>query len=57
MIKILLRTLETISTMQQRWMSLQVINQICKNPQTLLDIFINYDCDLDMKDIFERYAH
>lgn len=54
-IKIILRTLETVSTMQQRWMSLQIIYNICKNPQTLLDIFINYDCDLEMKDLFERY--
>ena len=54
MTKILLRSLEVACMMQQRWMSLQVLLQVCKNPQLLLDIFINYDCDLGMKDIFER---
>jgi brefeldin A-inhibited guanine nucleotide-exchange protein len=42
------------STIQQKWMVLQVLYQICKNPQTLVDIFVNYDCDLEGKDIFER---
>lgn len=35
-------------------MVLQVLLQICKNPQALVDIFINYDCDLDSKDVYER---
>jgi brefeldin A-inhibited guanine nucleotide-exchange protein len=42
------------STIQQKWMVLQVLYQICKNPQTLVDIFVNYDCDPEAKDIFER---
>jgi len=42
------------STIQQKWMVLQVLLQICKNPQALVDIFINYDCDMDSKDVYER---
>eukprot|EP01117_Protostelium_nocturnum_P012512 TRINITY_DN4612_c0_g1_i4.p1 TRINITY_DN4612_c0_g1~~TRINITY_DN4612_c0_g1_i4.p1 ORF type:complete len:1640 (+),score=303.31 TRINITY_DN4612_c0_g1_i4:223-5142(+) len=42
------------SSAQQKWMVLQVLLQICKNPQALVDIFINYDCDLDSKDVYER---
>ncbi|PRP79080.1 brefeldin A-inhibited guanine nucleotide-exchange protein 2-like [Planoprotostelium fungivorum] len=42
------------STIQQKWMVLQVLLQICKNPQALVDIFINYDCDIDSKDVYER---
>eukprot|EP01113_Clastostelium_recurvatum_P048624 TRINITY_DN889_c0_g1_i4.p1 TRINITY_DN889_c0_g1~~TRINITY_DN889_c0_g1_i4.p1 ORF type:complete len:1883 (+),score=603.78 TRINITY_DN889_c0_g1_i4:151-5799(+) len=45
------------STMQQRWMVLQVMQQICKNPQTLVEIFINYDCDVNSRDVFERVVH
>jgi hypothetical protein len=31
--------------------------QICKNPQALVDIFVNYDCDLDSKDVYERMVN
>lgn len=47
----------TNSTIQQKWMVLQVLYQVCKNPQTLVDIFVNYDCDLEGKDIFERMVY
>lgn len=43
------------STIQQKWMVLQVLFPICKDPQTLVDIYVNYDCDIEAKDIFERY--
>lgn len=42
------------SSVQQKWMVLQVLLQICKNPQALVDIFINYDCDLVHRDVYER---
>jgi hypothetical protein len=38
-------------------MVLQVLYQVCKNPQTLVDIYVNYDCDLAGKDIFERMVY
>eukprot|EP01119_Soliformovum_irregulare_P013394 TRINITY_DN3553_c0_g1_i7.p1 TRINITY_DN3553_c0_g1~~TRINITY_DN3553_c0_g1_i7.p1 ORF type:complete len:1701 (-),score=587.09 TRINITY_DN3553_c0_g1_i7:49-5151(-) len=51
--KIFLFILESSnSTLAQKWMVLQVLYQICKNPQALVDIFVNYDCSLDSKDIY-----
>jgi len=51
--KIFLFILESAnSTLAQKWMVLQVLYQICKNPQALVDIFVNYDCSLDSKDIY-----
>ncbi len=32
----------------------ETLQLICRNPQTLVDIFLNYDCDLESKDIFEK---
>lgn len=32
----------------------ETLQTICTNPQTLVDIFLNYDCDLESKDIFEK---
>ena len=31
--------------------------KICENPQTLLDIFLNYDCNLSVVSIFERIVN
>jgi len=33
-------------------MILQIFLKICADSQTLVDMFINYDCDLNEKDIF-----
>jgi hypothetical protein len=38
-------------------MVLQVLLQICKNPQALVDIFVNYDCGLEGEDIYERMVN
>jgi brefeldin A-inhibited guanine nucleotide-exchange protein len=35
---------------------LQILLKICKLPQTLVDIFVNYDCDIVSSNIFERYG-
>jgi brefeldin A-inhibited guanine nucleotide-exchange protein len=46
------------STIPQKWMVLEALLQICKNPQTLVDIFLNYDCDVrDPRDIYERMVN
>jgi len=41
-----------LSDIQQKWIILQCLSRICKRTQTLVDIFINYDCDLNEKDLF-----
>jgi brefeldin A-inhibited guanine nucleotide-exchange protein len=52
--KIILRILESSSSTQfQKRMVIQVLHKICKKPQLLCDIFLNYDCDPGGKNIFE----
>ncbi|KAI8811067.1 hypothetical protein BJ742DRAFT_675206 [Cladochytrium replicatum] len=35
-------------------MVLQALNKICEDPQTLADLFLNYDCELAYTSLFER---
>lgn len=50
-----MRLLETPnSTEKQKLAVVETLQTICTNPQTLVDIFLNYDCDLESKDIFEK---
>ncbi|EGG22181.1 armadillo-like helical domain-containing protein [Cavenderia fasciculata] len=52
---IILRVLEsTTSSIQHRWMVLQVLSHVCENSQILVDLYCNYDCSLNHKDIFQR---
>ncbi|KAH9621241.1 hypothetical protein KSS87_019631 [Heliosperma pusillum] len=38
----------------QRLSVLRMLEKVCKDPQMLVDIFVNYDCDLDAPNLFER---
>ena len=52
---IFLRILESPnSTFYQKTMVLQLVHTICRDPQTVLDIYVNYDCDLNQVDIFAK---
>eukprot|EP01132_Coremiostelium_polycephalum_P005033 gene5033-6263_t len=52
---VILRVLESPhSTLQQRWMVLQVLSHICENSQILVDLYVNYDCSLTSKDVFQK---
>ncbi|KAL1916268.1 uncharacterized protein VTP21DRAFT_5885 [Calcarisporiella thermophila] len=42
------------ASFQQKSMILQGLTKICSNPRTLVDIYLNYDCDLGSASIFER---
>eukprot|EP00284_Hemiselmis_tepida_P006352 CAMPEP_0174922934 /NCGR_PEP_ID=MMETSP1355-20121228/6235_1 /TAXON_ID=464990 /ORGANISM="Hemiselmis tepida, Strain CCMP443" /LENGTH=201 /DNA_ID=CAMNT_0016168579 /DNA_START=34 /DNA_END=636 /DNA_ORIENTATION=+ len=42
------------STFQQKAMVLQLLHKICQDPQTIVDIYVNYDCDLAHTDIFGK---
>ncbi|KAI4335137.1 hypothetical protein L6164_013811 [Bauhinia variegata] len=33
---------------------LRMLEKVCKEPQMLVDIFVNYDCDLEAPNLFER---
>ncbi|TPX34634.1 hypothetical protein SmJEL517_g02669 [Synchytrium microbalum] len=42
------------SSYKQKSMVLQGLLKISENPQTLVDLYLNYDCDLAMVSIFEK---
>jgi brefeldin A-inhibited guanine nucleotide-exchange protein len=42
------------STYQQKAMVLHGLTKMCGNYNYLLDLFVNYDCDLSMESIYER---
>ena len=56
---IFLRVLESPnSTLQQKWLLLKVFfHAICKEPLTLAELYINYDCDLNSPDVFVRMVN
>ncbi|KAI9098198.1 hypothetical protein DFS34DRAFT_694406 [Phlyctochytrium arcticum] len=45
------------STYTQKRLVLQALLKICENPQTLADIYLNYDCDMAMVSLFERIVN
>ncbi|KAK9719991.1 guanine nucleotide exchange protein for ADP-robosylation factor [Basidiobolus ranarum] len=56
--EIYLRILEMPnSTFKQKQMVLQGLNKICSHPQALVDIYLNYDCDISTASIFERIVN
>lgn len=34
-----------------------MLEKVCKDPQMLVDIFVNYDCDLEAPNLFERMVY
>ena len=56
--KILLRILASNnSAIQQKHAVLKFLLNVCKNAQTLVDIFLNYDCHLESEDLFESMVN
>jgi len=55
---IVLRVLENVAqpNFQQKMIVLRFLEKLCEDSQILVDIFINYDCDVNSSNIFERYA-
>ncbi|KAJ3333063.1 Brefeldin A-inhibited guanine nucleotide-exchange protein 2 [Blyttiomyces sp. JEL0837] len=45
------------SSYQQKSLVLQALYKISDNPQTLVDIYLNYDCDLATGSVFERIVN
>ncbi|KAG0363033.1 hypothetical protein BC939DRAFT_495436 [Gamsiella multidivaricata] len=45
------------ATMRQKEMVLQGLHKICSNPQSLVDIYLNFDCDFSMASIFEHIVN
>lgn len=42
------------SSFDQKWMVLDALISMCCDAQCIVDIFVNYDCDLQSTNIFER---
>lgn len=54
---IVLRVLENVAqpNFQQKMIVLRFLDKLCVDSQILVDIFVNYDCDVHSPNIFERY--
>lgn len=56
--EIFLNILETsTSSFQHKWMVMQALTKICSDAQTVVDVYVNYDCDLHSANIFERLVY
>lgn len=40
------------ASLKHKFLVLQALALICQNPQTLVDLYLNYDCDLNTDNIF-----
>jgi brefeldin A-inhibited guanine nucleotide-exchange protein len=52
--EIFLNILDSSSSPQHKWMVLEALSRICADAQCVVDIYLNYDCDLSLANIFER---
>ncbi|KAJ9563263.1 LOW QUALITY PROTEIN: hypothetical protein OSB04_008423 [Centaurea solstitialis] len=56
---IVLRVLENVAqpNFQQKMIVLRFLERLCADSQILVDIFVNYDCDVNSSNIFERMVN
>ncbi|KAK1418745.1 hypothetical protein QVD17_27891 [Tagetes erecta] len=56
---IILRVLENVAqpNFQQKMIVMRFLEKLCVDSQILVDIFINYDCDVNSSNIFERMVN
>ncbi|PIN23786.1 Guanine nucleotide exchange factor [Handroanthus impetiginosus] len=56
---IVLRVLENVAqpNFQQKMTVLRFLEKLCDDSQILIDIFLNYDCDVNASNIFERMVN
>ncbi|XP_018336775.1 brefeldin A-inhibited guanine nucleotide-exchange protein 1 [Agrilus planipennis] len=56
--EIFLNILETTtSSFEHKWMVIQALTRICADAQSVVDIYVNYDCDLSAANLFERLVN
>lgn len=56
--EIILFLLETpTSPFDHKWLIIQALTHICANAQCVVDLYINYDCDLQSTNIFARLVN
>ena len=44
------------SSFQRRAVLLACARELCHDPKLMADVFVNYDCDLDSTNLFERFV-
>ncbi|WOL13686.1 hypothetical protein Cni_G22459 [Canna indica] len=56
---LVLRILENVlqPSFLQKMTVLNILERICQDPQIMVDIFVNYDCDVNAPNIFERVVN
>lgn len=54
---LVLRVLENVlqPSFLQKMTVLSLLENICHDPNLIIDIFVNFDCDVESPNIFERY--
>lgn len=56
--EIFLNILETVSSsFEHKWKVIQALTRICADAQSVVDIYVNYDCDLSSENIFGRLVN
>ncbi|XP_049777392.1 brefeldin A-inhibited guanine nucleotide-exchange protein 1 [Schistocerca cancellata] len=56
--EIFLNILETSSSsFEHKWMVIHALTRICADAQSVVDIYVNYDCDLSAANLFERLVN
>jgi brefeldin A-inhibited guanine nucleotide-exchange protein len=45
------------SSFEHKWLCIQALTQICANSQCVVDLYVNYDCDLQSSNIFARLVN
>ncbi|XP_002514399.3 brefeldin A-inhibited guanine nucleotide-exchange protein 1 [Ricinus communis] len=56
---LILRVLENVNqpSFLQKMIVLNFLEKIAQDPQIIVDVFVNYDCDLDAPNIYERIVN
>lgn len=45
------------SSFEHKWMVIQALTRICADAQSVVDIYVNYDCDFSAANLFERLVN
>lgn len=45
------------SSFEHKWLAVQALTRICGDAQCIVDLYVNYDCDLSAANIFERLVN
>ncbi|XP_035208978.1 brefeldin A-inhibited guanine nucleotide-exchange protein 1-like isoform X2 [Stegodyphus dumicola] len=45
------------SSFEHKWMVIQALTRMCSEPENIVDIYVNYDCDYTAANIFERLVN